>query len=244
MKWNSILFAWNLILFCSCSREVTTSNGRVLVQFENLSSETVSGPNSFKLKVKTIRLISDITSAESSNQYTGINSTVFKDVYEFPCYGTDSECGTLSTWFNFGIPTSAINTNLEATSIFVPAGVQYGYVQLELLGSDSGVNNTIPNVVWSYAPTGLSSTSFASIRTYLSAPIPGGLILTANQDVTLKIQFSLDDSVSYGTSVATIEKSVGGQAFQENRADDCAGTIGTPTYTCFIIPTFSAKLED
>jgi len=183
-------------------------------------------PASFEMKLITVYLTEDIGADQSNSGKTAfiyLNPDCEDDISHCDISGGDAEDGSpmdkiVTSYFDFGADSAAVNTAVNAQSRSIDAG-SYKYVRMEFCKYN---NENAPNIKWT--PDGGSELEIQrNTCTVNSTEISPALEVAEGDSVTVTLAYDLSATVTTGLST--------------NQGDGCdGGTSGS--IKCFQLPTF------
>lgn len=189
-----------------------------------------TAPTAFEMMLIAAYLTEDIDPTTQNNK--GVTSMIYlnndcgSDIMHCDISAGTAEDGApmskiVTTFFNFGATTSAVNTALNAQARAITAA-SYKYARLEFCKYNSGNANNIKWADGSTIPTGTPQAFKRNSCTVNSALISPALTIAAGGTATITLSYDLTPTVT-ASSTCT--------------GDDSAGSVGTKR--CFTMPTFT-----
>ncbi len=190
------------------------------------STMAVEAPSAFGMKLITVYLTQDIDPTTQSNTggtaFIYLNPDCQDDISHCDISSGTAEDGSamdkiVTTYFDFGAGTDAVNTALNAQARSIEAGT-YKYVRMEFCKYNAG---NAENITWT--PSGGAAQTFKrNSCTVNSAEFSPALTIAAGESVTVNVSYDLTGLVETGLS--------------SDSGDDCDASSGARN--CFTMPTF------
>ena len=189
---------------------------------------TVSTPTTFRMKLIAAYLAQDMDPTTGNNvggtAILYMNPDCSEDISHCDISAGTAEDGSsfshlVTSYFDFGQSSSAVNTALNAQGRAVTAGVTYKYVRLEFCKLNSANSY---NIVWAGGSSGGDVNFRRNQCSVNSAEMTPPLAVTPGSSVTVSLAYDYSAAISVGSDAT---------------GDDCTGSGSTKT--CFTLPTFT-----
>lgn len=259
---KGLIICLAVLASASCSKKKEeTKYGNIKAQFANNTDTTslaTSAPSEFKVKLKYILVAEDKVGTSGApsaeNNYNGNNvgkgirvwinpsctSTVVSgNGSSYSDIKTDDECAANGMeYFDFNRTSDEVNTDLNSQGISAEVGT-YRYVTMAFLGEQAGGMNTLPNIKWAHADSGVTTQEYADFEVEFSAKFDTPLTVNEGQTVIFKLNYDLSSMITTGLAGAGSEKVLGSGTTQPGTYDDC----DTDKNVCVTMPTYTLTIE-
>jgi hypothetical protein len=190
---------------------------------------TSSTATEFKMKLIAAYLTEDIDPVTQNNK--GMTAMIYlnpdcgEDIMHCDISGGTAEDGApmskvVTSFFDFAQTSATVNTALNSQERSIDVGT-YRYARLEFCKYNS---ENSENIQWAGGSSGGTISFKRNSCTVNSAAFDPPIEVKKGDAVTVTLAYDYSTAVKTGTDAS---------------GDNCTGTAGSSTYTCFTMPTFT-----